>query len=100
VAAHGREGVSDGEGPVTQSADTSPEIEARLLALWRVMEPWQKFALLDSLQRMADGATIVGLLDRHPGAGDDELRLRLAALRYGADFTREHLQWDPDAHGW
>jgi hypothetical protein len=101
VAAHGREGVSEGgDGPVTQSPDTSPEIEARMVALWRAMEPWQKFALVSSLQRMADGATIIGILDRHPHADEAELRLRLAALRYGAEFTREHLDWDPDVRGW
>jgi len=100
VAAHGREGVNAGDARVTQSRDTSPEAEAMLLSLWRAMEPWQKFALVSSLQRMADGAAIIGILDRHPGAEDDELRRRLAALRYGRDFSAEHLGWDPDVHGW
>lgn len=101
MAADGREGVSgEGDAPVTQSPDTSPEAEAMIVSLWRAMEPWQKFAMVRSLQRMADSAAIVGLLERHPRADDQELRCRLAALRYGREFTSEHLGWDPEIHGW
>jgi len=100
VAAHdqGLSGADD--GPVTQSPDTSPEIEAMQVARWRAMEPWEKIALVASLQRLADGAAICGILDRHPAADATEVRLRLAALRYGRDFVSEHLGWDPDLHGW
>ena len=101
MAADGREGVSGGgDAPVTQSPDTSPEIEAKLLSLWRAMEPWQKFALLSSLQRMADGATVVGILQRHPDADDDEIRRRLFALRYGRELALEYFGWDVDSRGW
>ena len=101
MAADGREGVSeDGDASRTQSPDTSPEAEAMLLSLWRAMEPWQKFALLSSLQRMADGAAVVGILQRHPDADDEELRRRFFALRYGRELALEHFGWDPHARGW
>ena len=88
------------DGPVTQSPDTSPEIEALQIAAWRKMEPWQKIALVASLQRLADGAAVAGILQRHPAAGPEEIRLRLAALRYGREFVSVHLGWDPQVHGW
>ena len=88
------------DGPVTQSPDTSPEIEALQIAAWRAMEPWQKIAIVRGLQRLADGAAVAGILERHPGADAREVRLRLAALRYGPDFTRQLLDWDPAVHGW
>ncbi|MBM3984774.1 MAG: hypothetical protein FJ296_03645 [Planctomycetes bacterium] len=87
------------DGPVTQSPDTSPEVEALLVVRWRAMEPWEKVTLACELQRAADAAAVAGILDRHPSAGRDEVRLRLAALKHGAEFARESLHWDPDARG-
>ena len=100
MAAHdqGLSGADD--GPVTQSPDTSPEIEAMQLARWRAMEPWEKIALAADLQRFADGMAVVGILTRHPGAGAAEVRLRLLALHHGGDFMRTHFGWDPDERGW
>ncbi len=99
MAAHGRGHVSD-DGPVTQSPDTSPEIEAMLVARWRAMEPWQKISVVSDLQRAGDEAAIVGILQRHPFAGPAEVRLRLAALKHGREFAVRYFGWDPDVRGW
>jgi hypothetical protein len=100
VAAHDQ-GVSGGDdGPVTQSPDTSLEIEALQIARWRAMEPWEKIALSLQLQRIADDAAIVGILSRHPGADEREVRLRLFALHHGRDLALEVFDWDPDVRGW
>ncbi|HEX5011834.1 MAG TPA: hypothetical protein VFY71_15685 [Planctomycetota bacterium] len=88
------------DGPVTQSRDTSPEIEALQVARWRAMEPWEKIALVSDLQRAGDNAAIVGILLRHPAATTAEVRLRLAALKYGRNFMTRYFDWDPDVHGW
>ena len=99
--AAGGAGVSiGGDGPVTQSPDTSPEAEALLVARWRAMEPWQRIAIVCDLQRAADEAAIVGILERHPAAAAGEIGLRLAALKHGRDFAVKFLGWDPQVHGW
>ena len=94
------QGLSGDDGPVTQSPDTSPEIEALQVARWRAMEPWEKIAIVRSLNRLVDGAAVAGIRERHPEADAREVRMRLAALRYGRDFTADVLGWDPDVQGW
>jgi hypothetical protein len=42
----------------------------------------------------------VGIRERHPTASERELRLRLAALKYGRDLMVRACGWDPDVEGW
>jgi hypothetical protein len=37
---------------------------------------------------------------RYPGISEDEIRLRLTALRYGREFSCLLNDWDPLVHGW
>jgi hypothetical protein len=90
----------DGDAPVTQSRDTSPEIEAMQVARWRAMEPWEKVALVSEMHRFADALGRTGIVHRHPHGSTDELRLRLAALRLGRELMVEHYDWNPDERGW
>ena len=101
MAAHGREDVSDGgDGPVTQSPDTSPEIEARMLQAFRALTPAEKWHQVCEQILADDAHMLAGLRLRHPAADAHELRLRLAALKYDGDLVREAFGWDPALEGW
>jgi len=84
----------------TQSPDTSREAEEFQFEGYRKMESWQKLAIIDDLNKMVEGLARVGIRERHPDATEEEVRLRLAALRYGREFTIEWFGWDPDVEGW
>ncbi len=43
---------------------------------------------------------MAGIRLRHPQAPEQEVRMRLAALKYGRDFAVAYLGWDPEQHGW
>jgi hypothetical protein len=85
-------------GYVTQSRDTSFEIEKRLIEHWRALPPAEKFRIVAELQRTADQLALGGLRLRHPGAREEELALRLVALKHGRRLCIEALGRDPDAH--
>ena len=97
MAADGREGVS---GYRTQSPDTSREVEELLVDRWRAMTPTEKLWLLDDLQQTASLAARAGIRTRNPRADEDEIQLRLAALRYDREFMIEVFGWDPRLHGY
>ena len=71
----------------TLSPDTSPEMEAVLLAMMRRTPPWRKMELMDQLNSMAREFAMGGLRKRHPTAGEAELRRRLADLLLGPELA-------------
>ncbi|MDZ4772323.1 MAG: hypothetical protein SGI72_04235 [Planctomycetota bacterium] len=42
----------------------------------------------------------IQLADRYPSADENEIKYRLAALRYGRAFTMRWFNWDPEVEGW
>lgn len=68
--------------------DTSPDVEARMLAHYRRMTAAEKAAKMASLTASVHAVALAGLRHAHPGATERELRLRLAA-RY---IDRELLE--------
>ena len=84
----------------TQSPDTSREAEELQFEGYRRMEPWQRLAIIGDLNRMVEGLARVGIRERHPDSTEEEVKLRLAALRYGREFTIQWFGWDPDVEGW
>lgn len=67
--------------------DTTPEAEAVLLRLLREMPGWRKWALMEDLNRTARALALAGLRRRHPDAGPEELRRRLAELLLGPELA-------------
>lgn len=57
----------------------------------------QKFINLNSTTKNFLSA---GILKRHPNTTDDLLRKRMAALKYGRDFTIKYYNWDPEVEGY
>ena len=80
--------------------DTSPEAEAVLLEHYRGLEVHEKVRIVLDLSRFTDEVALEGLRDRYPEAGERELRVRLAALKYGRELVLEAFAWDPEIQGW
>ena len=69
--------------------DTHPEAERVLIALLREAPPWRKFELMMGLNQWVRALAMNGLRQRHPEAGDAELRRRLAGLLYGEELAEK-----------
>ncbi|MCU0225924.1 MAG: hypothetical protein MUF27_18070 [Acidobacteria bacterium] len=80
--------------------DTSPEAEAVLVAGWRARTPAEKLALVSAMTRTAQELSLAGIRARHPHATEDELRLRLAALRLPRELMIRLFGWDPAVEGY
>jgi hypothetical protein len=87
-------------GYQTQSPDTSPEAERILIEAYRRMPPWEKARRLTELVRAVEELARVGVLERHPDANEEEIRLRLIALRLDADTMVRVFHWDPAREGY
>jgi hypothetical protein len=80
---------------VTQSPDTSEEIDRLLFERYRQMQPWEKLRMVAEMIETAEVLAFAGLRLRHPDASDRELRLRLAAMRYDRETMIKAFGWDP-----
>jgi hypothetical protein len=69
--------------------DTHPTIEALQIQLLRQEPPWRKVEMLAQLNASARLLAMSGLRQRHSGAGESELRRRLAGLLLGEDLARK-----------
>ena len=67
--------------------DTHPKMEALQIQLFRKAPSWRKLEMLAELNAAAKMLALSGLRQRHPDAGEDELRRRLAGLLIGEDLA-------------
>ena len=65
--------------------DTSPEVEAKLVEIYRKMPTWRKIELVDDANRTARQLALAGLRSRHPGESPERLRRRLLDLVLGEE---------------
>ncbi len=85
-------------GSVSPS-DTAPEALAKQFELYRRMTPAEKARQFRGLTLAANQLALVGLRQRHPAAGEDELLLRLAVLRLGEELVARAYDWRPPRDG-
>ncbi len=64
-------------------SDTRPEAEAVLIELLRNAPPWRKLHMVSQLNATVRSLAESGLRQRHPEAGEAEIRRRLADLLLG-----------------
>jgi hypothetical protein len=82
---------------VTQSADTSYEVERQLLERWRSTSLDEKAALVAQASCDLHALCLAGVRHRLPMASERELAIRAMALEYGKDLVRRTLDVDvPD----
>ncbi len=83
-----------------QSADTSEEIDRIMIEHYRALGPEGRLHLACELGRAADLVATSGIRSRHPGATEEEVRMRLLALKHGPELTISFFGWDPAIRGW
>lgn len=79
-----------------QSPDTSASADRMQFDILRRMSPQQRLALMTELTLTAQRLAFLGLRSRYPDATDDEIWLRLAAHRLGAERVAKIYGWRPD----
>jgi hypothetical protein len=85
----------------TQSSDTPPEIEERLLEGYRRMDPIAKLLQVFDLNRAAQTMAAMRIQAQYgPDLSERELRLRLAALWLDRETMIEAFGWDPEVEGY
>ena len=70
-------------------SDTSLEIEAIVVEGWRRMSTVDVAQQLNAAWAAGQQLTWFSLKERYPDASDDELRIRLAAERFGWDLAAQ-----------
>jgi len=68
-------------------ADTSPEMAGLQLALLREAPPWWKLERVMALNETVRALALVGLRERYPDAGPEDMHRRLAELLLGPDLA-------------
>jgi hypothetical protein len=63
--------------------DTSPEADARYHDLLRALSPERRLEAAMKLSRAVRELAVAGIRQRHPAAGEQEVRVRLAVRLYG-----------------
>ena len=94
-------GTIAGVGSTVGTAnDTPPRMMSRVVGHWRTMSSAEKLDQIEQLNRACEQMSEAGVRSRHPDASDDEVRLRVIALRLGRDLMVAAYGWDPAVQGW
>jgi hypothetical protein len=80
-------------------ADTAPDAFAVYVALITALSPADRAARTRGLTLTVNTLALAGLRMRHPAATEQELLLRLAALRLGDDLVERVYGWRAPADG-
>ena len=81
-------------------SDTSPEAERILVEGFRRMTPCEKLRRVASLNRALVTLQKARIRADYGPVSDDEMRMRLGALRLGRETMVKVFGWDPDETGW
>ncbi len=76
--------------------DTSPEADARYHNLLRALAPERRLETAMKLSRAVRELALAGIRERHPEAGEQEVRVRLAVRLYGRDAATRLFGTVPD----
>ena len=69
--------------------DTSPAAQHVLVNRLRGLAAWRKLRMVADMNAAVRGLAQSGLRERHPDAGPDELRRRLADILLGAEIAAQ-----------
>jgi len=68
-------------------SDTSDAAARIQVQLWRGMSSEEKLRLVSGMTRATRELCLAGIRQRHPGASEDEVRLRYALIVLGPDLA-------------
>jgi len=88
--------------PVSKSLilDTAEQVADMQVECWRRMTPAEKLAVVHELNQACEALSVAGVRMRNPDASDDDVRLRVIALRLGRTLSIAAYGWDPHVKGW
>jgi hypothetical protein len=81
-------------------SDTSPEAERIIIEGYRRMTPTQKLQRVESLNRALVILQKARIRADYGDIPDEEMRMRLGALRLGRETMIKVFGWDPEEKGW
>lgn len=81
-------------------SDTSPDAQAFLNEGYRRMTPTQKLQRVESLNRALVLLQKARIRAQYGDIPEEEMRMRLGALRLGRETMVKAFGWDPDEKGW
>jgi hypothetical protein len=81
-------------------SDTSPEAQRFMIEGYRRMTPGEKLLRVASLNDALRLLQAARIRAQYGDVPDDEMRMRLGALRLGRDTMIKVFGWDPDEKGW
>lgn len=84
----------------TQSIDTHPKVEQMMIDAYRNMSAAEKLKIVEELTEMAVALTMSGVRRMHPGADEQECRLRAASRWLDPDLMRKAYGWDVRIEGY
>ena len=87
-------------GPRPLARDTRPTAEKVWIEGLGRMSLREKARVIEALHRAAWAMALEGVKLRHPEAGEEEIRLRLGALRIPRELMIRAFGWDPEKEGW
>lgn len=70
-------------------SDTHPKITRIQIEILRRMPPWQKIALLSSLNETVQTLAIAGIKQRHPHATPEQIQRIWAEMTLGAELANK-----------
>lgn len=87
---------SDAEcGITTQASDKPMNVERRMIEAYRRMTPAEIFPRVAEPNETCEPIARAGIRLRHPQANENEVRLRLAALRLDPEIVTRVFGWEP-----
>lgn len=81
-------------------SDTSADAQRVLIEGYRRMTPTQKLQRVESLNRALVLLQKARIRADYGDISDDEMRMRLGALRLGRETMIKVFGWDPNEKGW
>ena len=84
----------------TQSEDTHPEIERRLIEGMRRMSAAEKFRRIGELMHTMETLAMADVRSRHPDASEWECRLRVASRRVPPELMKRAFGWNVEEKGY
>ncbi|MBG7603724.1 MAG: hypothetical protein IZT58_03690 [Actinobacteria bacterium] len=82
------------------ATDTPDAVMTGMVERWRQMSPSEKLDQVAQLNHACEQLSEAGVRSRHPDADDNEVRLRVFALRLGRELMVNVYDWDPAIEGW
>ena len=80
-------------------SDTAAAAEREYLRMLREAPSWRKAAMVDALTKSCRELARSGVRMRYPGAGEREIRMRVASLWLDRETMIRAFDWDPAREG-